>query len=144
MASNASQLIQLFLQTIGRDIRHYQQLLELLKHQRVLYMTFDAEALTRNIADQQPLISQLAKSAQERQDCLNKLGVGCSRSGVARLMKALPPSLGPQAKKQWETLQRLVECCQQYNNENGQTTATFHEMIAGVLQPTSDTYQERA
>ncbi|PKF51208.1 flagellar protein FlgN [Enterovibrio nigricans] len=143
MALNASQLIQHFLQTIGRDIRLYQQLLELLKHQRVLYVTFDAEALKRNIADQQPLISELAASAKERHDCLNKLGVGGSRLGVTRLMNALPPALGQQAKNQWETLQRLVEHCQHYNNENGQTTATFHEMIASVIEPASDTYQER-
>ncbi|KXF81060.1 flagellar protein FlgN [Enterovibrio coralii] len=143
MAPNATQLIQYFLQTVSHDIKHYEQLLDLLKRQRVLYVSFDAVALQENLAAQQPLLNTLKTSSRQRQDCLKQLGLEDSNRGVSRLQNALPSALKKKAMVQWDSLQRLVEQCQQYNNDNGQVSASFHEMISGVIKPAADIYHEQ-
>lgn len=142
MAADKKQLIQTFLRTVGHDVRHYQALLPLLKTQRKLYLTFDADLLSANTQQQQPLLNALKRSALERSTCLKQLGLSQDDAGVQRLLSVLPQSLGQQIKTQWSTLQSLVQQCQQCNAENGHTSASFHEMLSQMNVSTTHTYQE--
>lgn len=143
MSANKTQLIQTFLRTISHDVRHYQALLPLLKKQRELYLTFDADLLQSNIEQQTPHLNALKRSSAERSQSLQQLGLSRDEAGVNRLLAVLPATLGVQAKEQWSTLKNLVEQCQRYNTENGQTSATFHEMVTSITATSSDTYQEQ-
>ncbi|WP_325893208.1 flagellar protein FlgN [Grimontia sp. NTOU-MAR1] len=142
MTSDKKQLIKAFLQTVGHDIRHYQALLPLLKAQRALYLTFDANLLDANTKQQLPLLAALKRSSNERSQSLIQLGLSADDNGITRLLSVLPNTLSTQAKNQWSMLKNLIEQCQKYNAENGQTSASFHEMLSQMTTASSPTYQE--
>lgn len=142
MAQTKSQQIQTFLRTIGNDIKLYRQLLPLLQTQRSLYIKFDSASLTANVQQQMPILNQLHQSAQLRTQCMKNLGLSNSDHGVQALLKVLPNPLRTQATQQWQQLHLLVEQCQHYNQMNGRSSATFHEMLAQIVQPEQHTYQE--
>ncbi|WP_394211783.1 flagellar protein FlgN [Enterovibrio calviensis] len=143
MASTATQHIQRFLRTISSDIKQYNQLLPLIIAQRGLYLQFDAPALQTNIRKQLPIIEQVKCTAIERSQCLANIGVTADDAGTKKLLNALPPSIAPQARKQWMILKDLITQCQQYNAENGQTSASFHEMLNQLNQSENHTYHEQ-
>lgn len=144
MATSRSQLIQSFVRTIAHDIKLYQQLLPLLQQQKSLYLQFDGQALSDNIQQQTPLLSQLSRSANERSTCLKQLGLSADEQSVHRLMSVLPRRLTPQLRQQWSTLKSLVTQCHQLNMSNGQSSAAFHELLSQVKHPVQHTYDEQA
>lgn len=142
MATNTSQIIQGFLRTLGEDIRLYRQLAVLLQAQKHVYLTFDATSLQHNIDQQAPLLKQLEHHANIRSQAMKTLGLTADQQGVERLFKVLPAQLAKQINQQWLTLQSLVDQCQQYNHENGASSASFHELISQLKRPASHTYAE--
>lgn len=142
MATDKKQLIQRFLRTLGHDIKHYQALLPLLKTQRDLYLTFDADLLQANASQQMPLLAALKRSSGERSQCLEQLGLSADETGVSRMLAVLPHAMEKQARSQWSTLKNLVMQCQQYNTENGQVSANFQEMLSQVTATSPYTYPE--
>ncbi|NLS13739.1 flagellar protein FlgN [Vibrio sp. SM6] len=142
MAISASQLIQQFLRSVSQETALYQQLLTLQHDQHTLYLQFSGPELEHNLDKQQPLLTQLKQAAQQRSTVLQQLGVGNTPQGVERIMKALPEALQLKARQQWHALERAIIHCQEANQRNGQTSATFHELVEPLLHPRSDTYQE--
>ncbi len=143
MASGTTQHIQDFVRTIGKDIVHYRELLNLLHKQKALYLTFDSDALTQNIRQQVPILNQLNKTADLRSECMKNLGLPATELGVKRLLRALPKQIQPKITQQWHQLQALVHECQKRNQDNGQTSATFHELLCQITQPVQHTYEEQ-
>lgn len=142
MATDTSRVIQTFLRTVGEDIRLYRQLAPLLKAQKSLYLTFDANRLDDNIAEQKPLLEKLEHHANVRSHAMQTLGLTRDKKGVETLFNALPKQLSAQVNQQWQVLQSLIAQCQQYNHDNGVSSATFHELITQLKQPASHTYAE--
>lgn len=143
MATETTRVIQAFLRTIGEDIRLYRKLTEQLKVQKSLYLTFDATQLQQSIEQQQPLLEQLEQNANFRTQTMHKLGLTLDTNGVEKLFQALPNALSVQVSQQWQLLQTLVLQCQQLNHDNGVSSASFHELVGQLTQPTSHTYAEQ-
>ncbi|SHO55662.1 flagellar export chaperone FlgN [Vibrio quintilis] len=139
MASAHSRHIRTFIQSIAPDVRLYRQLLQLLQTQNSLYFAFDGEALNQNLREQLPLYSQLQESASVRSGCLQALKLPADEQSVKRIFNALPPALKTQVEKQWAVLNTLIHQCHAQNQENGQCSAQFHEMLTQLTQP-SPTY----
>ncbi len=142
MAANRGQYIQSFILTINDDIKLYKQLHRLIAEQKALYLQFQGEALMDNIQRQEPVLNQLGRNASLRSDSLKQLGLPDNASSVLRLFKALPEQIRNPVQKQWQTLNGLIERCQLLNQENGDSVATFHELLNQLTQP-SPTYTER-
>lgn len=73
---------------------------------------------------------------------MKTLGLTAVQQGVERLFKVLPAQLVKQINQQWLTLQSLVDQCQQYNHENGVSSASFHELISQLKRAALHTYVE--
>ncbi|HHF3056377.1 TPA: flagellar export chaperone FlgN [Vibrio alginolyticus] len=144
MASAVSQRIQQFVRSISEDIKLYQQLLPLLRQQKVLYLKFDGEALNDNVQKQMPILNKLSRSANDRSQCMRALGLACNDASVKRIFNALPAQIGMQARKQWALLETLVSQCQQYNQSNGHSSAAFHELVSQLKQPVQHTYEDKS
>ncbi|GAA5645320.1 MULTISPECIES: flagellar protein FlgN [Vibrio] len=143
MAQTKSQRIQTFFRSVGDDIKLYHQLLPLLKKQQTLYLAFNGPELSENIRQQVPILNQLSQSAQQRAQCMESLGLPASEQGVQSLLKVLPTTLRNQATRQWQSLHQLVDECQQCNQNNGKSSAAFHEMLSQLVSPGQHTYQEQ-
>ncbi|MGR5194163.1 flagellar export chaperone FlgN [Vibrio rotiferianus] len=143
MASPTSQLIQTFVKSIAIDIKLYQELLRLLQEQALIYLTFDSDALNRNIAKQMPILNQLGTHATERSLCMRKLRLPTNEQGVQRIFNALPAKLKVKIRAQWSTLEGLIEQCQTFNQRNGQSSAAFHELMNQLKHPAQHTYEEQ-
>lgn len=142
MASNRGQLMQSFMFTISEDLKLYRQLHTLLTEQKALYLQFNGDALGKNIRQQVPVLNQLHRNASHRTQCLQRLALPNSDKGVLRLFSALPASLRTRIEKQWQVLNLLIQQCQRLNQDNGLSSATFHELLSELTQP-SPTYEER-
>ncbi len=142
MAETKTQLVQRFIFSINEDIKHYKQLLHLLQDQSALYLKFDGEALSENIHQQLPILKQLGRSAAERSRCLQQLHLPSSELGVEKLIHALPDKHKVPLKKQWKSLETLIKHCQKYNNQNGQSSAAFHELLGQLTQQPQHAYGE--
>ena len=143
MASPTSQLIQTFVKSIAIDIKLYQELLRLLQEQALIYLTFDSDALNRNIAKQMPILNQLGTHATERSLCMRELRLPTNEQGVQRIFNALPAKLNVKIRAQWSTLEGLIEQCQTFNQRNGQSSAAFHELMNQLKHPAQHTYEEQ-
>ena len=143
MATAASQHIQQFMRSIAEDVKLYQQLLALIQQQKALYLKFDGETLNENIQKQMPILNQLGRSASERSQLMRALGLPCNASSVNRIFNALPANIATQARQKWTLLESLVKQCQQDNHSNGQSSATFQELVSQLKQPVQHTYEER-
>ncbi|MGP8305874.1 flagellar protein FlgN [Vibrio sp. YIC-376] len=143
MASEKQLLIQEFIQSIGKDIELYQQLMVLQQKQSALYLTFDAAALSDNVAKQTPILGRLNLNAQKRSQCMKKLGLPTNEIGVSKIFSVLPDKLSVTVKKQWHQLGTLIKQCQQYNQKNGQSSASFHELINQFTGSYQDTYEDQ-
>lgn len=142
MNANKTQLAQQFVGTIRADIQRYQQLAQLLKAQKPLYLQFDGAALDANLNQLNPLLEELNQSAATRSNCMKMLNLPVNEQGANRLLNALPAPIKPGILKQWAKLQSLIQHCQQLNHDNGQSSASFHELIKQIFQPEQHTYQE--
>lgn len=143
MASEKQKLIQGFIQSIGQDIKLYQQLMALQQQQNALYLTFDAAALSTNVDQQTPLLGQLNRNAQKRSQCMQRLGLPANEQGVSKVFSVLPEKLSVPVKKQWRQLESLITECQQYNQKNGQRSASFHELMSQITNSARDTYEDQ-
>ncbi len=142
MNSSKTRLAQQFVGTIRADIERYQQLAQLLEAQKPLYLQFNGEALDTNLRQVNPILDALGQSANTRTQCMKQLHLPANEQGANRLLHALPAPIKPGILKQWAKLQSLVKHCQQLNYENGQSSASFHELIKPIFQPEQHTYQE--
>ncbi|WP_428775215.1 flagellar protein FlgN [Vibrio sp.] len=142
MAISKTQSIQNFIRTIGQDIQHYRRLVPLLEQQQKLYLQFDGRALSDNLRRQTPLLQQMQQTASQRSSSLRQIGLAADEKGVQRLLNALPTPLKNQVANQWRELQRLVSRCQQLNQQNGHSSANFHEMLVNLTQRDVDTYPD--
>lgn len=142
MKSKVTELVQQFIQTIGKDIALYQKLLPLLKSQKEIYLTFDAGQLTKNIDQQKPLLEQLNSNSVLRTDIMKQLGLPANNQGAIKLLNVLPGDLSVKAKQLWQVLNSLVMQCQEYNHDNGASCASFHELISQIQAPEQHTYSE--
>jgi len=142
MASEASRLVQGFVRSIGEDIALYRKLAPLLQSQTALYLTFEADKLNQNIDAQKPLIEKLSANSKLRSQVLNKLGLPPEQSSTDKIINALPQSMAHKVRHQWQTLASLVEQCQQLNNDNGVSSASFHELISSLKEPSQHTYAD--
>ncbi|WP_415846606.1 flagellar export chaperone FlgN, partial [Vibrio aerogenes] len=104
-----------------------------------LYLTFDGDALNQNLREQIPLYQKLQESASLRTACLKSVKLPADEHSVKRIFAVLPPALKNQAEKQWAVLSTLIHQCHAQNQENGQCSAQFHEMLTQLTQP-SPTY----
>ncbi|GLT16395.1 protein LfgN [Vibrio zhanjiangensis] len=143
MSSKTSHLIQSFVNTLVQDIQSYQKLETLLKQQKPLYFTFEVDKLEHNIARQQPLLHQLQQHAHHRSQIMARLKLSADHIGIERLFSALPPPAGEKIRHLWSQLEKLVKCCQALNQENGQTTANFHELVSSLNCSEQHTYTEK-
>ncbi|NNN44334.1 MULTISPECIES: flagellar protein FlgN [unclassified Vibrio] len=143
MASPKVQRIQAVINSISIDIKLYQQLLELLREQKSIYLTFDSVALNDNVAQQIPILNQLSHHATERSLHLRKLGLPIHEHSVQRICNALPSELNIKARNQWTYLKSLIHECHQLNQSNGQSSAAFHEIMHHIKHPTQHTYEEQ-
>ncbi|MFD2015055.1 flagellar export chaperone FlgN [Vibrio olivae] len=107
-----------------------------------LYLQFNGEALDTNLRQVNPILDALGQSANTRTQCMKQLHLPANEQGANRLLHALPAPIKPGILKQWAKLQSLVKRCQQLNYENGQSSASFHELIKPIFQPEQHTYQE--
>ena len=143
MSSKTSHLIQSFFNTLVQDIKSYQKLEILLKQQKALYLHFDADQLESNIAQQQPLLVLLRQNAHQRSQIMATFQLKMDKKGVERFFSALPPAAAEKIKSLWHQLETLIKHCQVLNQENGQTSASFHELIASLTRPQQHTYTEQ-
>ncbi|MBN3495034.1 MULTISPECIES: flagellar protein FlgN [Vibrio] len=143
MASETSRMIQRFLTSIGEDIKSYRQLAKLLQEQKSLYLCFDAAKLNQNLAQQKPLLNKLGQHAKERSQTMTALRLTRDQGGMNKLFSALPTSLSNKVHSQWRELESLVKHCQALNQENGQSSASFHELMCHITQPRQHTYEEQ-
>lgn len=143
MASETSRMIQRFLTSIGDDIKSYRQLATLLQEQKSLYLSFDATKLNQNLAEQKPLLRKLDLHASERSQTMKALRLTSDQAGISKLFSVLPPSLSGKVHAQWRELESLVKQCHALNQENGHSSASFHELMCHVTQPSQHTYEEQ-
>ncbi|USD31743.1 MULTISPECIES: flagellar protein FlgN [Vibrio] len=143
MASETSRVIQRFLTSIGDDIKSYRQLATLLQEQKSLYLSFDAAKLNQNLAEQKSLLKKLDQHASERSQAMKALRLTSDQAGISKLFSVLPPSLSNKVHAQWRELESLVKHCHALNQENGQSSASFHELMSHITQPSQDTYEEQ-
>ena len=143
MTVTKSELVQNFVVSITEDIKLYQKLLALLQHQKALYLKLDSDALNRNIQQQLPVLKKLSYGAKSRTLCLQQLQLPSSEVGVKTLTKALPIKLQTHVAKQWAVLEALIKQCQRYNQENGQSSAAFHELLGQLMGKPAITYEEK-
>ncbi|WP_112478731.1 flagellar protein FlgN [Vibrio variabilis] len=144
MAASKTELVQTFVLSISEDIKLYRKLLALLQHQKALYLKFDGESLSDNIQSQLPILNQLGRNASERSQALTQLKLPCSEVGVERLIKALPAKLSDNVNKQWHILESLITQCQKYNQNNGQSSAAFQELLGELTGQKQHSYEEHA
>ncbi len=130
--------------SISEDIKLYRKLLALLQHQKALYLKFDGGSLSDNIQSQLPILNQLGRNASERSQALAQLKLPCSEVGVERLIKALPAKLSDNVNKQWHILESLITQCQKYNQNNGQSSAAFQELLGELTGQKQHSYEEHA
>ncbi|WP_165312869.1 flagellar export chaperone FlgN [Vibrio ziniensis] len=142
MATNRGQYIQDFMATISEDLKLYSLLHTLITEQKLLYIEFKGDELAKNIQQQVPLLNRLNKNASQRTKCLKSLGLSNGSHSALRLFNALPESVRPKYTKQWHSLNQLVEQCKKLNQENGQSSAAFHELLSDLTH-SSLTYEER-
>ncbi|WP_341662433.1 flagellar protein FlgN [Vibrio sp.] len=143
MSSKTSHLIQSFFNTLVQDIKSYQKLETLLKQQKSLYLHFDADKLERNTAQQQPLLTLLRQHAHQRSQIMATFQLPTDKQGVERFFSALPPTAAEKLQALWLELETLIKRCQVLNQENGQTSASFHELVASLTNPQQHTYTEQ-
>ncbi|MCF7480422.1 flagellar protein FlgN [Vibrio sp. J1-1] len=143
MASEKQLLIQEFIQSISQDVKLYQKLMELQQKQSGLYLTFDASALRANVDQQIPILGQLNRNAAKRSHCMQKLGLPANEKGVSKIFSVLPEKLSLPLKQQWCQLEALIIECQQYNQKNGQSSASFHELMSQFTHASPDTYEDQ-
>ncbi len=143
MASEKQLLIQGFIHSISDDIKLYQKLIALQKQQSALYLNFDAVALSANVDQQTPVLNQLNHNAMKRTQCMRKLGLPADEKGVSKIFSILPEKLSLAVTKQWRQLETLIKQSQQYNQKNGQSSASFHELMSQFTNASPDTYEER-
>lgn len=143
MTSEKNALVQGFIRSISEDIKLYQQLMTLQQQQNALYLTFDAAALSDNVAQQTPILRYLSGNAEKRSQCMKKLGLPASEQGVSKIFSALPAKISIPVKNQWHQLEALTKQCQQYNQKNGQNSASFHELMSQLTRPVQDTYEDQ-
>ncbi|MDN3609434.1 flagellar protein FlgN [Vibrio ostreicida] len=141
--SDPSRLIKQYVKTIGQDIRLYQQLTPLLREQKQLYLTLDATRLSANLEQQKPLLNQLIAHAEERRQTMITLALPVEKRGVDKLISLLPPAISKQVSAQCRMLQGMIEQCQKLNQDNGQTSANFHELMVQITQPNQHTYADK-
>lgn len=144
MAASKTELVQAFVLSISDDIKLYRKLLALLQHQKALYLKFDGESLSDNIQSQLPILNQLGRNASERSQALTQLKLPCSQAGVERLIRALPAKLSDNVNKQWHILESLIAQCQKYNQNNGQSSAAFQELLGELTGQKQHSYEEHA
>ncbi len=142
MAQTKTQLIQNFVTTLSTDCHYYTELLKLLQQQQSLYLTFDSDKLNDNLHAQQPILSHLQHNAAQRHQSLKLLGLPNNEQGAQKLLSVLPAKIRQPATAQWQRLHALIAKCQQCNQENGQNTAMFQELLERIIQPNQHTYGE--
>lgn len=142
MASEKQLLIQGFIQSISEDIKLYQKLMVLQQKQSTLYLSFDAAALSENVDQQTPVLDQLNRNAVKRTQCMRKLGLPADEKGVSKIFSVLPEKLRLAVTNQWRQLETLIKQCQQYNQKNGQSSASFHELMSDFTNASPDTYED--
>ncbi len=135
-------LIQTFVHSIDKDIESYEQLLDLLQQQKMLYFKFDEHALSSIVSQQMAIIEQLSSSASERSRSIRKLGLPSNEQSVYRIFNALPFRFKTQVRERWTLLKLLVKECQQMNRSNGQSSAALYELINQIKHPVQYTYEE--
>lgn len=143
MASEKQLLIQEFIRSISDDIKLYQKLMVLQQQQSTLYLNFDAVALTANVDQQTPILDRLNHNAVKRTQCMRKLGLSADEKGVSKIFSILPEKLRLAVTKQWRQLEALIKQSQQYNQKNGQSSASFHELMSQFTNASPDTYEEQ-
>ncbi len=143
MTSEKQRLIQGFIHSISDDIKLYQKLIALQQQQSTLYLNFDADALSNNVVQQTPILDQLKGNAVKRTQCMRKLDLPGDEKGVSKIFSILPEKLRFAVRKQWRQLETLIKQSQQYNQKNGQSSASFHELISQLTNSSPDTYEER-
>ena len=140
MASDATRLAKDFINTISEDITLYRQLKQILSEQHQAYIDFDDQCLLNNLSLQEPLLESLSKHASLRESIMGKLGLPNSRVGVEALLGALPDAVESKVRSQWQTLESLIDQCQEQNQLNAVCSANFQELLGSVFNPNQHTY----
>ncbi|KLV06613.1 hypothetical protein ABT56_08290 [Photobacterium aquae] len=133
--SNHSAAIKQLLTELSRDVKGYQQLSAKLKQQHQLLANRDSRTLPALNDELNALMGDLYRHAQQRTQVLEKMGLSPDDSGMQRLFKALPATLGQQGQQLWQQLFQLTQECQELNNQNGRLLARHKQMIDKLLKP---------
>ncbi|MCL1038738.1 flagellar protein FlgN [Shewanella submarina] len=135
------ELLQALIRGIRRDLADYARLQELLTAQRQLMLGRDNDGLVEHNRVQDQLVAQLAQSASQRSQLLQRIGVTADAAGVEKLLKAMPASVAGQVQTMWQRLMALGAECQAANEQNGRLLVRQQELIRDLLQqsPSSQT-----
>ncbi|MEI8632611.1 hypothetical protein P4S72_12765 [Vibrio sp. PP-XX7] len=73
---------------------------------------------------------------------MQHLALPNNEQGVNRLFRCFTPPLRSKVQQQWNILNILIHQCQSLNQDNGQSSALFHELLSQLTQP-SPTYDAK-
>lgn len=144
-ATSRKQWVIQLIQGIKQDLVDYQALYQLMQHQQQCYIQFDGTALSQNLAQQQPLISRLQLSTQQRSQLLQQLGLAHSQQGLQQIFKLLPAAMAQQVSQAWLQLENLSKSCHKLNQKNGRLSANCYETLQqqfGLQLSGQQTYTE--
>ncbi|WP_028108946.1 flagellar protein FlgN [Ferrimonas futtsuensis] len=132
--TRAEQVRQL-VKGIQLDVKQYEQLKSLIRHQHDLLERRDTEALSRHNSRQDELCQVLRQRAQGRCDQLAALGLPGDDKGMNRLLSAIPGDSGKKIGLLWQQLQQLVHQCKAQNDINGRLLNTQQRSLNRLVDP---------
>ncbi|NAX49238.1 flagellar export chaperone FlgN [Photobacterium halotolerans] len=126
------QIVKALIQGIRHDLQAYQQLGQLLLRQQASYLQFNGTTLTELVKKQEHLLAQLQRSASQRRQLLQQLGLSADKQGMTTLMKKLPSPLNTQVRQSWQQLENHIQSCQKTNQVNGNLSASYGELLMQI------------
>ncbi len=119
------------LELLETDISTSEQLMELLEQEFAALNERKLEQLQQLLDKKQPLLAQLNNNAGQRSTLLRQQGFSADAQGFAQL--ASQSAAGPQLKQLHDSLNKLIERCQNANMRNGRLIRTNQLSVNSAL-----------
>ncbi|TKB47788.1 flagellar protein FlgN [Ferrimonas sediminicola] len=120
---------------IQLDVKQYQQLKSLIRHQHSLLERRDSDALAQHNPRQDELCQTLEQRARQRTELLSSLGLSSDSKGMQRLLSAIPGDKGRKIGLLWRQLQQLVRQCKEQNDINGRLLNSQQRCLSRLVTP---------